>query len=117
MTKTKSKKQKRNSEKPYNFYGIRETRNPKYMSVTLVREDEDGERHWINVPVNFKNIKVGGNDIYLKLKLLSTSEDEDEDEVDYNEVANLKSIAKPKSNPKSKPKKSKDDDEDEELPF
>lgn len=114
MPKAKSKK--RSSEKPFNFYGIRETRNPKYMSVTLVREDEDGEREWINVPVNVKNIKAKGDDTYLKLKFLS--DDEDEDEVDYNEVSSLKSNAKPKSKPKSKPKKSKyEDDEDEDLPF
>lgn len=108
MAKTK----RRNNEQPFNFYGIRKTRNPKYMSVTLVREDEDGAREWINAPVNVKNIKAKGNDIYLKLKFLSN--DEDEDEVDYNEVASLKSNAKLKS----KPKKSKDeDDEDEEIPF
>lgn len=109
MAKIKSKKQKRSNEKPFNFYGIRETRNSKYMSVTLVREDEDGEREWINAPVNVKNIKAKGNDIYLKLKFLSDDEDdEDEDKVDYNEVASLKSNAKPK--------KSKDED-DEDLPF
>lgn len=115
MAKTKSKKQKRSNEKPFNFYGIRKTRNPKYMSVTLVREDEDGERQWINVPVNIKNIRVKGGDIYLNLKFLSDDEDEDdEDKVDYNEVASLKSNAKPKS----KPKKSKyEDDEDDDLPF
>lgn len=77
MAKTKSKK--RSNEKPFNFYGIRKTRNPKYMSVTLVREDEDGERQWINVPVNVKYTKAKGNDIYLKLKFLS-DEDEDKDE-------------------------------------
>lgn len=92
MPKIKSKKQKRNSEKPYNFYGIRKTRNPKYMSVTLVREDEDSERQWINVPVNIKNIRVKGDDIYLNLKFLSDDEDEDEDEVDYTEVARLKTM-------------------------
>lgn len=113
MPKAKSKK--RSSEKPFNFYGIRETRNPKYMSVTLVREDEDGDRDWINAPVNIKNIAVKGHEIYLKLKFLST--DEDEDEVDYNEVASLKSIAKTKSKPKSKPNKSKYEDEDEDIPF
>ena len=105
MPKAKSKK--RSSEKPFNFYGVRETRNPKYMSVTLVREDEDGDREWINVPVNIKNIAVKGHEIYLKLKFLST--DEDEDEVDYNEVASLKSNAKTKS----KPNKSKYED----IPF
>lgn len=108
MTKTKSKKQKRNNEKLFNFYGIRKTRNPKYMSVTLVREDEDGERQWINVPINVKNIKAKGDDIYLKLKFLSNDEDdEDNEEVDYNEVAKLKSYAKSKA----------EEEDDEELPF
>ena len=76
MVKTEIKKQKRNSENPYNFYGIRKTRNPKYMSVTLVREDENGVREWINVPVNNKNIIAEDDDIYLKLKFLSSDEDE-----------------------------------------
>lgn len=108
----KSKKQKRNSEKPFNFYGIRKTRNPKYMSVTLVREDEDGERQWINAPVNVKYIKAKGNDIYLKLKFLS-DEDEDEDDVDYNEVARLKNSTKPTT----KASRAKAMDIDEDLPF
>lgn len=103
MVKIKSKKQKRINEKPFNFYGIRETRNPKYMSVTLVREDEDGDREWINAPVNIKNIRVKGDDVYLKLKFLK-----DEDVVDYSEVASFKSNVKPKN--------SKDED-DEDLPF
>lgn len=102
MAKTK---RKRNNEQPFNFYGIRKTRNKKYMSVTLVREDEDGERQWINVPVNVKNIKVKGDDIYLKLKFLSNDEDEDEDE-----VAMLKSNAKPK-------KSKAEEEDDEKLPF
>ena len=106
MVKTQSKKQKRSGEKPFNFYGIRKTRNPKYMSVSLVREDEDGERQWINAPVNIKNIIVEDDDFYLKLKFLS-NEDEDED-------ASFKRNAKPKS----KPKKSKyEDDEDKDIPF
>ena len=78
-TKSKSKKQKRSSKKPFNFYGIRKTRNPKYMSVTLVRGDEDGERQWINVPVNVKNVKVKDDYALLRLGLL-LNEDEDEDE-------------------------------------
>lgn len=112
----KSKKQKRNSEKPFNFYGIRKTRNPKYMSVSLVREDEDGERQWINVPVNVKYIKAKGNDIYLKLKFLSDEDedkDEDEDNVDYNEVARLKNSTKPTT----KASRVKAMDIDEDSPF
>ena len=98
-----AKSRKQISEKLFNFYGIRKTRNPKYMSVSLVREDEDGERHWINAPVNIKNIIVEGGDFYLKLKFLS-NEDEDED-------ASFERNAKPKS----KPKKSKYEDKD--IPF
>ena len=86
MAKTKSKKQKRNSEKPFNFYGIRKTRNPKYMSVTLVREDEDGEKQWINAPVNVKNVKIKDDYALLRLGLL-IKEDEDVDEdVDAGEI-------------------------------
>lgn len=95
-----AKSRKQISEKPFNFYGIRETRNPKYMSVSLVREDEDGERQWINVPVNIKNIIVEGGDFYLKLKFLS-NEDED---------ASFKRNAKPK-------KSKYEDDEDKDIPF
>lgn len=110
MAKTK----KRSSEKPFNFYGIRKTRNPKYMSVTLVREDEVGERQWINVPVNFKNIHAKGNDIYLKLKFLSNDEDdEDDDKVDYNEVARFKNNTKPTT----KASRAKAMDIYEDLPF
>ena len=82
----KSRKQKRISEKPFNFYGIRKTRNPKYMSVTLVREDKDGERQWINVPVNVKNVKIKDDYALLRLSLL-IKEDEDVDEdVDEGEI-------------------------------
>lgn len=79
MAQTKSKKQKRSSEKLFNFYGIRLTRNPKYMSVTLVREDKDGERQWLNVPVNVKNVKIKDDYALLRLGLL-IKEDEDVDE-------------------------------------
>lgn len=105
---TKSaKKQKRNSKKPFNFYGIRETQNSKYMCVTLVRENEDGEREWINVPVHVKYTSMRDNHCLLALKLLTTSkrkgedEDEDEDE-DYKKA-------------KAKAKKYIEDNED--LPF
>ena len=82
----KSRKQKRISEKPFNFYGIRKTRNPKYMSVTLVREDEDGEKQWINAPVNVKNVKIKDDYALLRLGLL-IKEDEDVDEdVDEGEI-------------------------------
>ena len=82
----KSRKQKRISEKPFNFYGIRKTRNPKYMSVTLVREDEDGEKQWINAPVNVKNVKIKDDYALLRLGLL-IKEDEDVDEdVDAGEI-------------------------------
>ena len=79
--KAKSKntnKQKSNSDKPFNFYGIRETRNKKYMSVTLVRENEDGEREWLNVPVRVDCTSMRDNHCLLALKLLSKSKDEDE---------------------------------------
>ena len=78
----KAKKQKRNTEKPFNFYGIRKTRNKKYMSVTLVRENEDGEREWINVPVHVKYTSMRDNHCLLALKLLTTNKDKDEDEDD-----------------------------------
>lgn len=82
----KSRNQKKISEKPFNFYGIRKTRNPKYMSVSLVREDKDGERQWINVPVNVKNVKIKDDYALLRLGLL-IKEDEDVDEdVDEGEI-------------------------------
>lgn len=89
-TKSKSKKQKRNTKKPFNFYGIRLTRNPKYMSVSLVREDKDGERQWINVPVNVKNVKIKDGYALLRLGLLLKEDevvgvDVDED-VDEGEI-------------------------------
>ena len=76
----KAKKQKRNSEKPFNFYGVRETRNPKYMSVTLVRENEDGEREWINVPIHVKYTSMRDNHCLIAIKLLTSNKDRDEDE-------------------------------------
>lgn len=84
--KSKSKKQKRNIEKPYNFYGIRKTRNPKYMSVTLVREDEDGERQWINVPVNVKNVKIKDDYVLLRLGLLIKKDEDVDEDVDEGEI-------------------------------
>ena len=82
----KSRKQKRISEKPFNFYGIRKTRNPKYMSVTLVREDEDGEKQWINVPVNVKNVKIKDDYALLRLGLLIKKDEDVDEDVDEGEI-------------------------------
>lgn len=59
---------KRNSEKPFNLYGVRFTRNDKYMSVTLVRGES--EKEWLNVPVKTDYVKVKDGYGYIKLRLL-----------------------------------------------
>ena len=59
---------KQHKEQPFNLYGIRETRNEKYMSLTLVRGEDSKE--WLNVPVNVKNVKVKDGYGYVKIKLL-----------------------------------------------
>ena len=59
---------KQHKEQPFNLYGIRETRNEKYMSLTLVRSEDSKE--WLNVPVNVKNVKVKDGYGYVKIKLL-----------------------------------------------
>lgn len=59
---------KQHTEQPYNLYGIRETRNDKYMSITLVRGKDSKE--WMNVPVNVKNVKVKDGYGYVKIKIL-----------------------------------------------
>ena len=59
---------KQHKEQPFNLYGIRETRNDKYMSLTLVRGEDSKE--WLNVPVNVKNVKVKDGYGYVKIKLL-----------------------------------------------
>lgn len=59
---------KQRKEQPFNLYGIRETRNEKYMSLTLVRGEDSKE--WLNVPVNVKNVKVKDGYGYVKIKLL-----------------------------------------------
>ena len=59
---------KQHKEQPFNLYGIRETRNDKYMSLTLVRGEEPKE--WLNGPVNVKNVKVKDGYGYVKIKLL-----------------------------------------------
>ena len=59
---------KQHKEQPFNLYGIRETRNEKYMSLTLVRGEDSKE--WVNVPVNVKNVKVKDGYGYVKIKLL-----------------------------------------------
>ena len=59
---------KKQKEQPFNLYGIRETRNDKYMSLTLVRGEESKE--WLNVPVNVSNVKVKDGYGYVKIKLL-----------------------------------------------
>ena len=72
-----NKTAKRSAEKPFNFYGIRETRNKKYMSVTLVRSDENGKKEWLNVPIHVKYTTMGDNYCLLTLKLLTASKDND----------------------------------------
>ena len=65
---------KQHKEQPFNLYGIRETRNDKYMSLTLVRGEDTKE--WINVPVNVKNVKVKDGYGYVKIKLLDKGKKE-----------------------------------------
>ena len=65
---------KQHKEQPFNLYGIRETRNDKYMSLTLVRGEDSKE--WINVPVNVKNVKVKDGYGYVKIKLLDKGKKE-----------------------------------------
>ena len=59
---------KKQKEQPFNIYGIRETRNEKYMALTLVRGEDSKE--WLNVPVNIKNVKRKGGYGYVKIKIL-----------------------------------------------
>ena len=59
---------KKQKEQPFNLYGIRETRNDKYMSFALVRGEDSKE--WLNVPVNVKNVKVKDGYGYVKIKVL-----------------------------------------------
>lgn len=59
---------KMQKEQPFNLYGIRETRNDKYMSLALVRGEDSKE--WLNVPVNIKNVKIKDGYGYVKIKLL-----------------------------------------------
>lgn len=73
--KTTKNEQKRTTERPFNFYGIRETRNKKYMCVTLVRSDENGKKEWLNIPIHVKYTTLGDNYCLLKLKLLTTIKD------------------------------------------
>ena len=58
----------KHTEQPFNLYGMRETRNDKYMSITLVRGKDSKE--WLNVPINIKNVKVKDGYGYVKIKLL-----------------------------------------------
>ena len=59
---------KQHKEQPFNLYGMRETRNDKYMAITLVRGKDSKE--WLNVPVNVKNVKVKDGYGYVKIKFL-----------------------------------------------
>ena len=59
---------KKQKEQPFNIYGIRETRNEKYMAMTLVRGEDSKE--WLNVPVNIKNVKIKDGYGYVKIKIL-----------------------------------------------
>ena len=65
---------KQHTEQPFNLYGIRETRNDKYMSITLVRGKDSKE--WLNVPVNVKNVKVKNGYGFVKIKLLGKDKKE-----------------------------------------
>lgn len=64
---------KQNTKQIFNLYGIRETRNDKYMSITLVRGKDSKE--WLNVPINVKNVKVKDGYGYVKIKLLEKSKE------------------------------------------
>ena len=59
---------KQHKEHPFNLYGMRETRNDKYMAITLVRGKDSKE--WLNVPVNVKNVKVKDGYGYVKIKFI-----------------------------------------------
>ncbi len=59
---------KKTKEKPFNLYGVRFTRNDKYMSVTLVRGED--EKQWLNVPIKTELVKVKDGYGYIKVKFL-----------------------------------------------
>lgn len=65
---------KQRKEQIFNIYGIRETRNEKYMSLTLVRGEDSKE--WLNVPINVNKVKVKDGYGYVKIKLLDKGKKE-----------------------------------------
>ena len=74
---------KQNTEQLFNLYGIRETRNDKYMTITLVRGKDSKE--WLNVPVNVKNVKVKDGYGYVKIKILDKVKKEADKSKKYDE--------------------------------
>ena len=62
---------KENKDKTFNFYGIRETSNPNYYTVTLCAGKGDN-REFINVPVKKELVKFSPVNFayYVKIKPL-----------------------------------------------
>lgn len=68
---------RRVQEQPFNFYGIRRTKNKKYYSVSLTRGDGNN-RQWINVPIKAEHVHEQGNIGFIRLLLLEKSEKAEE---------------------------------------
>lgn len=63
---------KKNTDAPFNFYGARKTKNPKYFSVSACRGD--GELEFVNIPIKADNVRVKDGYAHIKIKFLEPVE-------------------------------------------
>ena len=85
VTKKASKKANKYNDLTFNIYGIRQTSNPKYFSLTLCAGGENEERKWINTPIKASKVAPSKENgfMIIKVKLL---EDKTETEDESNEL-------------------------------
>ena len=80
QSKAKTAKQgKKQSGNAFNLYGLRETSNKNYYSLSLCKSNGN-TREWINTPIKADKIVIKGETAFIKVKYLIDDEKTKEDE-------------------------------------
>lgn len=72
---------KKQSGNAFNLYGLRETNNKNYYSLSLCKSN-GGTREWINTPVKADKVVIKGETAFIKVKFLVNDEKPKENESD-----------------------------------
>lgn len=68
------------SEPLFNIYGARISQSGKYVNLSLVKTDDEGNKTWLNVPVKIEGgktgVKIADDAVLLRIKRLDALYDD-----------------------------------------